>query len=450
MLDGSTLPSLPSPYRAANAWFFSISTSVPLTTNKQVCVLFESTSYADPSSVTLLRNTGTGWSALSGQVFPDLGPTQGTRCGYTTLLGAFVLAEQLPATATPIPTASRTATATPTPSSTATTPPTWTPTASNTPTSSATPTSSLTSVATLTPSPSPSATATATTTASSTSTPSPTSSPSATSTPTLAPGSYPTGTTLRTTTRVNLRSGASTSTVSRGVLPSGTVVQVTGPSTAAGGYVWVPVTAPSLGAGWIAGNYLRSIPTPTPTRTPAPPTATRTPGSAVATRTPTRAPGGFIDGDYVRTTTRLNLRSAPGTSSQVLGVLPSNAIGYVTGSGISSGGMLFYPVIFDGRPSGYVAGKYLRPISATPTATRTLVPTATIAGVLTRWTTHNVNMRSGAGTGYRIIATLPEGTRVSITGNPKRSGGYDWYPIVVQGIGPGWVAGKYLTASIPI
>jgi D-alanyl-D-alanine carboxypeptidase len=170
----------------------------------------------------------------------------------------------------------------------------------------------------------------------------------------------------------------------------------------------------------------------------------------VATRTPTRPPGGFIDGDYVKTTTRLNLRSAPGTSSQVYAVIPSKSIGQITGSGISSGGMLFYPVLFEGRPSGYVAGNYLQPVAAMPTPTRTLVPTATIAGVPTRWTTNNVNMRSGAGSGYRIIATLPKGTRISITGNPKRSGGYDWYPIVVQGIGPGWVAGKYLTAQIPI
>jgi uncharacterized protein YgiM (DUF1202 family) len=168
------------------------------------------------------------------------------------------------------------------------------------------------------------------------------------------------------------------------------------------------------------------------------------------TRTATRPPGGFIAGDFVRTTTSLNLRSAPGTSSQVLGVLPAKAIGQITGAGVSSGGTVFYPVIFAGRPSGYVAGSYLQRVTATPSPTRTVSPTPTIAGNPLRWTTDNVNMRSGPGSGYRIVVTLPEDTRVSIIGAPRRNGGYDWYPVAVFGHGTGWIAGKFLTAIFPI
>jgi uncharacterized protein YgiM (DUF1202 family) len=450
VLDGSALPPLPSPYRVANAFFFSIESDVPFTDGKQVCVLFDAARFVNPSSATLLRSTGSGWALLSGQVLSDLDNTQGTTCGYTTVFGAFALAEKLPPTSVPTQTPSRIATATPTPSHTATTRPTWTPTATETPTSSSTPTSTSTSLVTRTPS----ASATVTSSSTSTLTPIPTRTPSptqsSTSTPTLAPGSYPTGTTLRATTRVNLRTGPSTASSSLGVVSGGASVQVTGPSTAVGGHNWVPVMVSGLGSGWIAGEYLKSSPSPTPTRTPAAPTATRTPGGSTATRTPTRPPGGFIAGDSVKTTTRLNLRSSPGTGSQVLTVLPTNAYGQVTGSGISSGGVVFYPVLFDGRPSGYVAGSYLRRVAATPTPTRTLVPTATIAGVPTRWTTSSVNMRSGAGTGYRILVTLPKGARLTVTGNPKRSGGYDWYPVDAVGIGPGWVAGKFLTAIPPI
>ena len=174
------------------------------------------------------------------------------------------------------------------------------------------------------------------------------------------------------------------------------------------------------------------------------------PGSTTPTRTATRPPGGFIAGDFVRTTTSLNLRSAPGTSSSVLAVLPSNAIGRVTGPGVASGGNVFYPVVFDSRPSGYVAGNYLQRVTATPTPTRTVRPTATVAGNPLRWTTDTVNMRTGPGTGYRIIATLPEDTRVSIIGAPRRSGGYDWYPVAVFGNGTGWIAGKFLTPIFPI
>jgi hypothetical protein len=170
----------------------------------------------------------------------------------------------------------------------------------------------------------------------------------------------------------------------------------------------------------------------------------------VPTGTATRLPGGFIAGDFVRTTTRVNLRSGPNTSAQVLTVLPTNAIGEVTGPGVPSGSNVFYPVVFDGQPSGYVTGTYLRAVGATPTATRTLTPSPTVAGSPLRWTTSNVNMRSGAGTGYRVVATLPQGTRVSVIGAPKRSGGYDWYPVAVNGIGSGWVAGKFLSIIPPL
>lgn len=133
----------------------------------------------------------------------------------------------------------------------------------------------------------------------------------------------------------------------------------------------------------------------------------------------------------------------------MLAVLPANASGQVTGTGVRSGGIVFYPVLFDGQPSGFVAGTYLKRVTTAPTPVSTLVPTATIGTLPTRWTTSNVNMRSGAGTGYRIVATLPKGARVTITGSPRRSGGYDWYPVSIVGSGSGWVAGKFLAAVPP-
>ena len=130
-------------------------------------------------------------------------------------------------------------------------------------------------------------------------------------------------------------------------------------------------------------------------------------------------------------------------------MLPSKTIGQVTGPGVKSGSTTFYPVRFDGRPAGYVASSYLQRVTSTPTATRTSSPSPTVGSVPLRWTTSDVNMRSGAGAGYRIVATLPEGSRVTITGNPKRSGGYDWYPVTAYGIGSGWIAGKFLSITWP-
>ncbi len=226
---------------------------------------------------------------------------------------------------------------------------------------------------------------------------------------------------------------------------------MTGASVFAGGRFWIPATVATLGSGWIAGEYLTPVATATPTRSPTP-TAIPSPtgiGSA-PNATSTRPPGGFLAGDFVRTTASLNLRSGPATSRQIISVLPSKTIGQITGDGVRSGSNVFYPVLFDGRPAGFVAGEYLQLVSATPTPSRTVSPTPTLAGVPIRFTTANLNMRTGPGTGYKIKATLPKGTRVSLTGPSQRSGGFDWYPVAINGIGTGWVAGKYLALNGPI
>lgn len=474
ILDGSSLPAIPPAYLSGKAWFFEVETTAVFVDRIKLCVIFDVTQFTNPPA--LLQREGSSWTPLDEQ-----GIENGAFCGYTPALGDFALVERAPATVTPTPTATSTSSPTftpsPTPTSTATyTPsltasPTATPTQTLTSTASATATGTSTSTSTPTPTPtaSPSSTATVTSsaTASLTSTPSststatssstatltPSSTPTATPTPTatLGPGSYPNGTTLRaTTTRVNLRTGPSTSTSSLGVVSSGATVIVTGPSIAAGGRFWVPGDVPSLGSGWIAGEYLVAIPTPTPTRTPGAATPTRTPDAASPTTTSTRPAGGFIAGDSVRTTTAVNLRSAPGTSSTVLAVLPNRAYGTVTGTPISSGGRLFYPAHFDGHGSGYVASSYMVRVTTTPTPTRTVSPTATVAGNPSRWTTDDVNFRSGPGTGYRVIALISEGTRVSVIGTPRRSGGYDWYPIAINGIGNGWIAGAFLSPVPPL
>ncbi len=478
VLPGSELPALPAAYLTNNAWFFSVDSTVAQLGNKRLCVNFETSPYADPHRLELLQRNGSNWTILPNQTLDSLLAEQGTRCGYISSFGEFALVERAPATVTPTSSSTRTPLPTSTASSTVTPSPTRTAsaTATSTPTPSASFTPSMTPTSTGTGSASPTATTTASATGSHTATPSPTftpsgtatSSPTASATPsptpsgtstptmthtrtptaTLAPGSYLTGTQLRTTTRVNLRTAASTSSPSLGVISSGTTVAVTGPSVTSGGLIWVPVTS-SLGSGWIAGNYLASNPTVTPTRTPAPPTSTQTPGGSAPTRTATRPPGGFIPGDAVRTTANVNLRSAPSTSATVIRVIPGKTEGVVTGPGVKSGGTTFYLVSVSGS-AGYVAGSYLQRITATATPSRTRTPTATVVGTTVRYTTGNVNMRTGPGTGYRKVATIPKGTRINITGTPRRSGGIDWYPVILNGVGSGWMAGSFLTAIPPI
>lgn len=201
--------------------------------------------------------------------------------------------------------------------------------------------------------------------------------------------------------------------------------------------------------------------------------------STTPTRTPTPPPGGFAPNDLVRTTANLNMRTAPGTTSLVVDVLPNGTQAVVTSFGVVSGSFTWFQVNAPGFGSGWVAGAYLTKIgvvtpttvasaTATGTATRTATPTRTptvgpsptrtptrtptatpppggfVAGDLVR-TTANLNMRTGAGTSNPVVAILPNGTQATVLSSGVPSGGFTWYQVNAPGYGTGWVAGEFLT-----
>ena len=67
---------------------------------------------------------------------------------------------------------------------------------------------------------------------------------------------FPVGSTVYTTTALNLRSGAGTSYPVIVVLWAGAPLTVTGNAVAAGGYTWYPVKTGYGTTGWVAGSYL--------------------------------------------------------------------------------------------------------------------------------------------------------------------------------------------------
>jgi uncharacterized protein YraI len=354
--------------------------------------------------------------------------------------------------------ASNTPTRTPTVSPTATRTPTQTPTPTRTPTGA-------TGTATRTP------TATSSPTRTTTSVPA-----TSTRTPTVPPGGFAPGDTFRVTTSLSLRSGPGTFYPRIAVLPAGATGQVTGAPVFASGYTYYPVSVPGYPPGWAAGEYFAHVSSgSTPTRTAttaaatatrtsttAPATATRTSTSAAptSTRTPTRTPapptstptraaGGFAAGDTVRTTTSVNLRSAPSTSASVLTVVPPNASGTITGTGVISGPYTYYPITVPGYGTGWIAGQYLALVSGgdpQPSATNTTLPGSWPVGT-TVYTTTSLNIRSGPGTGFSVRGVAPTGTSATVTGAPVVSGPYTWYPLDVSGIGAGWAASSYLSLS---
>jgi uncharacterized protein YgiM (DUF1202 family) len=187
-------------------------------------------------------------------------------------------------------------------------------------------------------------------------------------------------------------------------MPDGATVTITG--SLQNGYY--PVRYGSTN-GYAAAAFLRigSGPTPTPT-TPAGQTAT------------------VIDG-------ALNLRSGPGLGYSVITVMPDGATVTITGA-LQNG---YYPVRY-GSTNGYASATYLRiggtPSSPTPTATAPAIDTATVL--------ESLNLRSGPGTTFSVLALMPAGATVSITGAQQNG----FYPVRYNGIN-GFASATYLRLS---
>jgi uncharacterized protein YraI len=200
---------------------------------------------------------------------------------------------------------------------------------------------------------------------------------------------------------LNLRSGPSTTASVITVMPNGATVTITGALNNG----FYPVRYGTL-TGYAYAAYLRigSNPTPTPT---TPPTQTAT----------------VIDG-------ALNLRSGPSLTSPVILVMPDGATVTITGA-LQNG---YYPVRY-GSTNGYASATFLRiggtPSSPTPTATVPAIDTATVLEPL--------NLRSGPGTSYSVLALMPSGVTVNITGAQQNG----FYPVRYNGIN-GFASATYL------
>lgn len=64
---------------------------------------------------------------------------------------------------------------------------------------------------------------------------------------------------------------------------------------------------------------------------------------------------------------------------------------------------------------------------------------ATVSG-----TSGVLNMREGAGTEFKVIGSLREGTVVEIIGGPREADGYIWWQVRTDSGTVGWAAGEWL------
>jgi uncharacterized protein YgiM (DUF1202 family) len=147
---------------------------------------------------------------------------------------------------------------------------------------------------------------------------------------------YDAGSVVRVTTdTLRLRSGAGTSTTILARLSRGTSLTVTGGPVGAEGHTWYPVITSSGTTGWVASAFIAWGG-----------------GSAGATAF---APGASV----LVNTSRLNVRSAPGTGASVLGQLDAGTRLTVLGGPEVASGYRWYRVQTNVGLSGWVIGEAL-------------------------------------------------------------------------------------------
>jgi SH3-like domain-containing protein len=137
-------------------------------------------------------------------------------------------------------------------------------------------------------------------------------------------------------------------------------------------------------------------------------------GVALASEASARSGGGL------RTTTTLNFRAKPDTSSKVLAVLSKGTVvGYL---GERKNG--FLAVSYDGQ-SGWAYESYLEWVDYT-NPDPVIIGTAIVAA--------SANFRSGPSTSHQVLAVFSKGTRVDITDTVQNG-----YRYVVSGGQAGWI-----------
>ncbi len=124
----------------------------------------------------------------------------------------------------------------------------------------------------------------------------------------------------------------------------------------------------SVGNGSYTVSAATTPPTPTPVPPPVtPPTPTPTPNPTPTpipqpTPTPTPTPASsskFSIGNYIKTSSSVNVRSSASASGTLLGSQSSDTTGRITGGPVSSGGFNWWQVNYNSGPDGWSVENYL-------------------------------------------------------------------------------------------
>jgi uncharacterized protein YgiM (DUF1202 family) len=151
-------------------------------------------------------------------------------------------------------------------------------------------------------------------------------------------------------------------------------------------------------------------------------------------------PGEFrIGQEIVVTVNDANVRTGPGLNYGSVRTLSSGTRGTVTDGPVTNDGYTWYE-IRTSAGTGWMAtitfGAAAKPPGAFKKGDTVVVDTDLLS------------LRSRAGQSSTVIATMPQGTQLTITYAYNRVDGMEWYK-VTGSYGDGWVAGQYLAKSKP-
>lgn len=231
----------------------------------------------------------------------------------------------------------------------------------------------------------------------------------------------PGATAIVDTDALNVRSAPGTNNPVVRVLNQGAPVTVSGATVMADGLEWAPIGS----NGWVAATYLQ---------------------------TTGILPDTFEAGDRVLVDAgAVNFRVDAGTSARVIRPLPYGTVLRITGGPVDANGYTWYQAkttTATGEETGWVIGEAFTPAPGEMPDPGVLYGSGTAVHVATDL----LRLRSDASIASSTLATLPDGTPLTVIAAPIGADGHTWYPVRTASGTTGWVAEAYIaggSASTP-
>lgn len=145
----------------------------------------------------------------------------------------------------------------------------------------------------------------------------------------------------------------------------------------------------------------------------------------------------------------LIVRSGPAKSYKNIGSLLKGKTFTILGEEKDSAGTVWYRLSYIGK-TGYVCSDYVikSEVPAGSSDAEDAAPAEPVTFKMgTTTAPSGLNVRTGPGTGYSRLATLPKGTIVTVTGSAKASDGKVWYTYQYSSSRVGYLCSDYLTVK---